>query len=520
MRQDLRFDNPLLRDEKWVQHHTAQLIARFPKKVGWFLEHEYNPHAFQLHFHCATDDSERLSRWRSLVAGRRGGKTLCAAWEMAYYITHPEEWWMDAHGEENQEDGWWWFLAADHKVGLAGLITFRQVLKKAGLLPNKDYKENRQEKFFEFDRGRIDFRSADNPASLVGAGLNGIWLDEAAKIPTDDAWTIVRPCLSDKMGCGIFTTTPEGRNWLFKELHSDETLDNPDITRIEYRSLDSPFFKKEEWELLLETYHPLAFQREFMASFSAFAGRDLPGEWLEPFYTWDDLPRKEGKTGNSPDCFDLDYYIGVDPAISIADNADFFALSVIGVPKGSANRAYVIESLNLHISFAEQLDKINEYERIYRPMYIGIEDVAYQRALVQQATRLDSAPNVIGVPAKGTKVERIMSMSPAFRVGKCRVQGTNKRFLDEWLNYDVNNKNAEDDVLDSVEIALRIAGVVSEEPMSYANDMKATVKSPDDWIRKDLPKKFDPETDNFEEYESEDYSWILDTSDHDGWMDM
>ena len=508
---DLKFDSPLVRDPEWVQKTTGELIKRFPHKINWFLEHGYNPHFYQLFFHCSTDSSARLCRWRSLVAGRRGGKTLSAAWEMAYYINHPEQWWRDAHGTENGEDAWWWFLAADHKVGLAGLITFRQVLRASGLLANKDYKENRQEKFFEFERGRIDFRSADNPSSLVGAGLNGIWVDESAKIPDDEAWTIVRPCLSDKMGCGIFTTTPEGKNWFYDEFHRDDKRLRADISRVEYRSLDNTYFRKEEWDVLLETYHPLAFKREYMASFDAFAGRDLPGDWLH-YYTWDDLPRVEGKPGT----YALDYYVGVDPAISMAEKSDFFALSVIGVPQGSANRAFVIESISKHIPFAEQLDVISEYQAKYRPVYIGIEDVAYQRALVQQASRLDSSPNVIGVPAKGSKAERIISMSPAFRLGKALIQQTNKTFIDEWLDYDTTNKNAQDDVLDSVEIALRVAGVISEEPVQLAGGI-ATVHHRDEWVWKQQPKKLDPE--ELEEAFEHDgaYASISDVSGDDGW---
>lgn len=509
---DLKFDDKRVADPAWVNATTAALIKRFPEKIAWFLERGYNPHFYQLWFHCSTDEQDRLCRWRSLVAGRRGGKTMSAGWEMAYYTQNPERWWQDAHGMVNQEDAWWWFLAKDHTVGLAGRLMFRQILKACGLQNRKDYQENKQEKFFEFSRARIDFRSAEDPSSLVGAGLNGIWLDESAKIPSKEAWEIVRPCLSDKMGMGIFTTTPEGKNWFYNEFHAEDKRGRSDISRVEYRSLDNTYFRKEEWDILLEEYHPLAFKREYMASFDAFAGRDLPGDWLH-YYSWDDLPRVDG----NPGAYNLDYYIGVDPAISMADNADFFALSVIGVPKGNANRAFVIESRSLHIPFAEQLDIIKEYQNKYRPVYIGIEDVAYQRALVQQASRLDSSPNVIGVPAKGSKAERIISMSPAFRLGKCLIQQTNKSFIDEWLDYDTTNKNAQDDVLDSVEIALRIAGVISEDPVEFEHGRVATVERPDAWIHRQAPKKLSPEDLAIALGETEyEYSYIQDTSE-DAW---
>lgn len=508
---DLKFDSPLLKDPAWVQQATAQLISRFPHKISWFLDHSYNPHFYQLWAHCSVDENNFLTRFRSLVAGRRGGKSLSAAWETAYYLLNPAQWWLDVRGEVNTEDAWWWFLAKDHKQGLPGLIIFRQVLAKCGLQNKKDYIENKQDKFFEFSNARIDMRSAEDPSSLVGAGLNGLWCDEAAKIQTDEAWEKVRPCLSDKLGIGLFTTTPEGKNWLHSEFHADDKKDRRDINRVEYRSLDNPYFPKAEWDVLLETYHPLAFQREYMASFDAFAGRDLPGEWLEPFYTWDDLPRKEGSTGNNPGDFNLDYYIGIDPAISMAHNADYFALSVIGIPKDSASQAYLIESFRLRVSFAEQLELIRRYQSMYRPVYIGIENVAYQRVLVEQASRLDNAPNVIGIPAPGSKPERIISMSPSFRANKVHIRGDHKEFIDEWLNFDTTNKNAQDDILDSVEIALRTAGFINEIPMSLAGNEKAA-EHPDKWIFDAQPKEVNLE--NLADDEDADaYGDILDTAD-------
>lgn len=512
---DLRFDDPRLQDSAWVARQTAVMAGRYPHKISWFLERGYKPHFFQLFFHTAQDENGLLSRFRSLVAGRRGGKTLSAAWDVAYYLQNPAQWWLDARGMKNDEDAYWWALAKDHTVGLPSRLAFRQVLKECGLQSNKDYKENLQEKYFTFPRGRLDFRSAEDPRSLVGAGLNGIWTDESAKVPSEEAWEIARPCLSDKRGIGIFTTTPEGKNWFHTHFHADDKMSRKDISRVEYRSIDNVYFEKAEWDDLLETYHPLAFKREYMASFDAFAGRDLPGEWLH-WYTWDDLPTIEGRPGQ----FDLDYYIGCDPAISMADHADYFALSVIGVPKGSANRAYVIESVRLHIPFAEQLDTIKEYQLKYNPIYIGIEQTAYQRALVQQAQRLDNAPNVIGVDARGSKIERIISMSPSFRLAKVLIQQTNKLLIDEWLDYDTSNKNAQDDILDSVEIALRIAGVISEDPVELPGGQVATVHRPDAWIAKDLPPRVNPDTleqEEDDETEPGTYDWIIDNS-GDGWL--
>ncbi len=492
---DLKFDDAII-DPQFIKSKTVELIQRYPHKINWFLERGYSPHFYQLWFHCAQTDN-LLTRWRSLVAGRRGGKTLSAAWEMSYYMINPERWWIDNHGEYSAENPWWWFVAKDHTVGLAGLLTFREVMAKSGLKINVDYKENRNDRFYEIGNGRIDFRSAENPASLVGSGLNGLWIDESAKIPTDEAWLVVRPCLSDKRGSGIFTTTPEGKNWFYEYFHSPESKKNKHISRVEYRSIDNTYFRTSEWEEQLKTYPPLAFKREYMASFDAFTGRDLQGDWLN-WYDWEDLPLRDGVTkGVHPNDFDLDYYVGVDPAISVAHSSDHFAVAILGVPKKAANRAYLIDIQKHHIKFAEQLDLINDIQLKYNPVSIGIEQTAYQLALVQQAERLESFPNILGIKAGGKKIERIISMSPAFRTARVLLRKDQKEFIDEWLDYDTENKNANDDALDATEIALRSAGILTEQPVKVLSKEPETLS---DWVWK---KRFKTQEDIDEEYSQE-----------------
>lgn len=505
---DLKFDNKIITPD-WIRDKTVELIQRYPHKINWFLERGYSPHFYQLWFHTAQNDVGLLARWRSLVAGRRGGKTMSAAWEMAYYMANPEQWWIDVHGETSKEKPWWWFLGANHNIGTPALLMFRDVMRESGLVPNRDYKENRNEKYFEFRAGgRIDFRSAEHPTSLVGAGLNGIWVDEAAKIPTEEAWLIVRPTLSDKRGIGIFTTTPEGKNWFYNHFHGPNVYDDPNIARVEYRSIDNTYFRTEEWEDQLKKYPPLAFKREYMASFDAFAGRDLQGDWLH-YYTWDDLPLVNEQKGH----YNLDYYIGVDPAISIATGADHFAMAVIGVTKPYGNQAYLIDIIKVHKKFAEQLDLINDYNIKWQPQLISIEQTAYQQALVQQAERLESFPNIQGIKAYGKKVERIISMSPAFRVGKVLVREDQKAFIDEWLDYDTENKNANDDALDAVEIALRSAGILTEQPVRVLTK-EPSADPIQDWIHSkqfksppSIEDEYDPESEQ-DDYWPADYTII------------
>jgi hypothetical protein len=99
----------------------------------------------------------------------------------------------------------------------------------------------------------------------------------------------------------------------------------------------------------------------------------------------------------------------------------------------------------------------------WAPDIIGIESNAFQAALVQQAERLPSMPPIVPIFAKGKKYERIMAMSPLFKIGKIRIKKDHKDFIDEWINYDASISNPRDDCLDSVEIALRTAGALLAE---------------------------------------------------------
>lgn len=474
-----KYDGELLSAEA-----VAEMVAPYVLKFQWFLSNGYQPHYWQTIFHSMTN-GDRLCRFRHLVAGRRGGKTLSAAWECVYYLLHPREWWWDFRQIESEEPIRVWALAKDHPTGLEALLTFRRVLDAAGLRPNIDYRENKGNKWFEFPNGGfIQFRTADDPQSLRGAGLNLLWMDEAAFIPSDEAYNVARPALSDKIGGVIGTTTPIGTNWYYDTFWEGKAADDPDIGRVEYTSIHNPYFPKSEWEYALKTYHPLLFKREYMAAFDAMAGRELSGEWLR-YYTEKDIPRDP----NNPRLYDLNIFIGVDPAVSLADGADQFAAAIIGVTKDNL-QAYLLEIVAGHFSFPEQVELMSELHLKWRPQTIGIESNVYQQVFVQQTLRLPGFVPAIPMLSKGKKAERILAMAPLFRIGKIKIRETERDFINQWLNYDSTLKNPDDDILDAVEIALRSAGALlpalPEEGMIDFSEYPAT--SMEELVKRDLPK--------------------------------
>src|SRR5512132_624260 len=310
-------------EDQW----RPRLVDQHPSKTYWFLKHVYQPHIWQGLFHGVTDEDGHLIPYRHLVAGRRGGKTLSAAWEVLYYACNPEEFHRDAHGEESTKPLWIWCLAKDFKVGRPSLITFLDVIVQAGLIKGKDYEYNKTEKVFTFFRedgtegALVEFKSADDPQSLRGAGLDLLWIDEAAFIPSREALDVVYPALAEKFGLIITTTTPHGKNWFWEMYFNGGALDDDRQFRVQYTSIDNPYFSRKQWAYYLKYYHPVMFRQEFMAAFDALAGLSLSGDWLKYFVDGDPdlqsedigLPKIKDDEGNLR--INLDLHIGVDPAI-------------------------------------------------------------------------------------------------------------------------------------------------------------------------------------------------------------
>ena len=108
-------------------------------------------------------------------------------------------------------------------------------------------------------------------------------------------------------------------------------------------------------------------------------------------------------------------YMGADLAISERENSnnDYFVLMVVGVDDDK--NVYVLEYIKDRLSFNEQLNTIISYGRNKYPMVerIGVETVAYQKALAQELRRLSLLP-VMNIHTSKDKVTRAMRRSANF----------------------------------------------------------------------------------------------------------
>lgn len=71
-------------------------------------------------------------------------------------------------------------------------------------------------------------KSAQYPERLVGEGLNGVIMAEAAK-QRERTWTkYIRPMLADFNGWSLHNSTPEGRNWFYESWKRGQSAEHED----------------------------------------------------------------------------------------------------------------------------------------------------------------------------------------------------------------------------------------------------------------------------------------------------
>lgn len=75
---------------------------------------------------------------------------------------------------------------------------------------------------------QIHAKSAKHPETLVGEGLSGVILSEAAKLK-ERVWNkFIRPTLADFQGWSLMTSTPEGKNWFYERWQVGQDPGRPD----------------------------------------------------------------------------------------------------------------------------------------------------------------------------------------------------------------------------------------------------------------------------------------------------
>ena len=157
----------------------------------------------------------------------------------------------------------------------ATIQTFKEV---AGAFYRPDDFRKSENKVTLQNGTEILFRSADEPDKLRGPNLSGFWLDEGAMMSMV-VWDLMIGRLRLEPGRGVVTTTPRGKNWLFK-LFVTEGRDDYELIQCSSRSntfLPSYFIKTLE-----EKYSGHWLKQELEGEFVEFIDAAAYEEFKSP----------------------------------------------------------------------------------------------------------------------------------------------------------------------------------------------------------------------------------------------
>jgi len=234
------------------------------------------------------------ARFKIIDAGRRFGKTRLGV--------------MECIGAAIDGKRAWW-IAPSYKTANVG---WRPLRRLAAQIPGA--KISLAERTVTLPGGgEVSIRTADNPDSLRGEGLDLVVMDECAFIKPE-AWSeALRPALSDRLGKAIFISTPRGRNW-FWDLYRRGQSGEDGWQSFRYKTIDNPFILASEVEdarrLLPELIYRQEYEAEFIDSEGAVFRRVQEAAILDPL----DGPQ-EGRN----------YTAGVDVAASV----DYTVITVL-----------------------------------------------------------------------------------------------------------------------------------------------------------------------------------------------
>lgn len=288
--------------------------------------------------------AQAKARFKVVAAGRRWGKTalgIHSSLETLFTGDNSHTWWVAPNYPMSQ-------------------IEWREFCRIVGIVPFVTIKESRRE--IRYKTNYLGVKSADDPDSLRGEGLDKVVLNEAAFM-RERAWEEgLRPALSDRKGQALFLSTPRGQNYFYRLYVFGLQRENS-FRSWHFKSAENPLLDPAEIEAAKQTLPRDVFAQEFEAEFLAdaaavFRGIDaciIKGEGF--------LPPQQGHV----------YVTGWDPA----KFEDFNAVVVLDM----MTRRIVFMERSHRIDLITQLERVREINRRY-PGFV-MADITRDEALLE-----------------------------------------------------------------------------------------------------------------------------------------
>lgn len=178
------------------------------------------------------------TRNKVLALGRRAGKSQTGgrrlvpeAFRAWYEMDH-----LEAIGQRRE----FWIVGPEYSDSEKEFRTTWNELKRLGFTFDKPGSYNNPDSgdmvLSMFNRRFIvHAKSAKHPETLVGEGLSGVIMAEAAKMKPSVWYKYIRPTLADFKGWSMFNSTPEGKNWFY-----DLYMAGLDVRRSDWKSWRAP----------------------------------------------------------------------------------------------------------------------------------------------------------------------------------------------------------------------------------------------------------------------------------------
>ena len=234
-------------------------------KWALFEKIGYTPHGpEQMSIHQST------ARFRIPCCGRRFGKSQASGHEFTYNLFIP--------------DTYWWICGPTYKLGEKEFRVVWNDFKLLGLLDKCKKSYNLAQGSMRLQtpfNSILEVVSAEKQDSLVGEGLDGVIMSEAAKHKVSTWEMYIEPALSDRRGSALFPSTPEGFNW-YKGLY--DLGQHPEFP--DYESWRFPTWTNAamfpdgendpEMVRIKGIVSELYWLQEYAAEFAAFEGQIYP----------------------------------------------------------------------------------------------------------------------------------------------------------------------------------------------------------------------------------------------------
>lgn len=235
-----------------------------------------------------------------LACGRRWGKTTLG-------LT------LAVKAAQHGERVWW--VAPTQQMAFPAWTELKQALGEAW----ERKLENPRYIAFE-GGGSITFRSAHDPDSLRGVGLDLVVIDEAAFMHEDAWFQALRPALADRGGRALILSTPRGRNWFWRVYGRGQDPAFSEWQSWHAPTAGNPLIGAAELAEARLTLSQATFAQEYEAAFLPDGGKVFHGveQAIDPTIPREPLPGRQ-------------YVIGVD----FGRYHDFTVAAVIDAARGA-----------------------------------------------------------------------------------------------------------------------------------------------------------------------------------------